>query len=311
MLDLNNILSKYIKSNEKIILACSTWPDSMFLFYEIIKSDFKNNLVVCYFNHNLRPESKKEEDFLRNLQKKYNFTLEIWSEDILELQKESISISIEELARQKRYDFLRNIKKKYNSKIIITWHHLDDKIETFLFNLARWSKLSWLINMTLISGDILRPLINIQKKEIQNFLDKNKLEYMIDKSNFSNDYTRNYIRNDILPKFEYINKNYKQNISNTLQYFEDLKYFIDDEIKKIINREKQYFLISEFNIKSDFLKKEIIRYIYYITNNNSTIWLSSSNIQEVIKFINSRWNKTIKEIKNMKLFKDGDKIIWR
>jgi tRNA(Ile)-lysidine synthase len=191
----------------------------------------------------------------------------------------------------------------------MTAHHLDDKIETFFFNLARWSKLTGIINMTECQWNILRPLLNIEKYEILKYLDENKLEYRIDKTNFDNDITRNYLRNEIIPKFKKINIKFKQNIKNTLLYFEEIKNHIDSEIKAFI-WEKRYFYIDEFNSLSNLLQKEVIRYIYYISNWNSTIWLSEANIAEIIKFINWKWNKTIKEIKGLSMKKDWKKIYF-
>jgi tRNA(Ile)-lysidine synthase len=63
-------LEKYFSKNEPVILACSTGPDSMFLLYEILKTPYRKNLVVCYFNHKLRPEADEEEKFLEELGEK-------------------------------------------------------------------------------------------------------------------------------------------------------------------------------------------------------------------------------------------------
>jgi tRNA(Ile)-lysidine synthase TilS/MesJ len=206
----------------------------------------------------------------------------------------------------------------YKSKYIITAHHLDDRIETFFFNLVRWSKLTGLINMTEFSWAILRPLLNVKKSEILEYLDNNKLKYNIDTTNNNIEITRNYLRHKIIPKFEKINSNYKKNINNTLKYFEELKFHIDEEIIKFLNSTESSinswkirgFSIVAFNNLSKFIQKEIIRYIYYISNQNSTIWLSNANIKEIIKFINWKGNKTIKEIRNLKMKKDNKIIIY-
>jgi tRNA(Ile)-lysidine synthase len=87
------------------------------------------------------------------------------------------------------------------------------------------------------SGNILRPLLNIEKSEILEYLDKNKLKYFIDSSNLENKYTRNFLRNEIIPKFEKINSNYKKNISNLIEYFEELKNHIDQEIKDFLHEQ--------------------------------------------------------------------------
>ncbi|MGE4444068.1 MAG: tRNA lysidine(34) synthetase TilS [Candidatus Altimarinota bacterium] len=313
MIDLENFLQKHYLPNEKIILACSTGPDSMFLLYELLKTSYKNQIVACYFNHKLRPEADEEEIFLENLGKKLGFPVEIASADIKKIRDSLYpSISIEELARKKRYMFFSAICEIYDTKKVMTAHHLDDKIETFFFNLARGSKLTGLINMTENYGNILRPLLHLEKSQIITYLDKNNLEYRIDNTNFDNDISRNHLRNEVIPKFHKINSKFKQNIENTLSYFEDLKNHIDTEVidflESFASENEKYFEIKAFHGLSPFLQKEIIAHIFYISNGYSTIGLSEANIGEIIKFINGKGNKTIKEIKGLSMRKDGNKI---
>ncbi|MFA5916778.1 MAG: tRNA lysidine(34) synthetase TilS [Candidatus Gracilibacteria bacterium] len=309
MNNLQSFLEKYYSPDDKIILACSTGPDSMYLLYEILKTTYKDNLVACYFNHKLRIEADEEEIFLEKLGKKLGFQVEIGSADIKAIHKKVSSKSIEEIAREKRYQFLNAILNIHNSKYILTAHHLDDKIETFFFNLARGSKITGLINMTEQNGCILRPLLNLEKSKILNYLDENKLEYRIDKTNFDSEITRNHLRNEVIPKFGKINLNFKENINNFMSYLENVKEFIDEEVKKFL-KEDGFFSLKEFKNNNLFLQKEIIRYIFFIRNYNSTIGLSESNINEIIRFINGKHNKTIKEIKNLKMKKDGDKLYY-
>ena len=326
--NIEKFLDKYYTKDEKIILACSTWPDSMFLLYKILETKYKKNLVVCYFNHKLRVESDDEEKWIENLWKEKWFTVEIADCRVKEIKDKFYpSKWLEEVAREKRYAFLNAIMNIYNSKKIITWHHLDDKIETFMFNLLRWSKLTWLINMKENSWTILRPLINIEKKDILEYLYKNNLKYNIDLSNNDTEITRNNLRHNIIPNFKEINLNYKNNIKNLCSYLEDVKDFIDNEVESFLKEQgilifnswkykintlsiNWYFYIKDFNKLSKLLQKEIIRHIFFISNNKSTIWLSEGNINEVIKYINWKNNKTIKEIKNMKLKKENEIIIF-
>ncbi len=327
-IDINSFLTKHYKKDEKIILACSTWPDSMFLLYKILETKYKNNLVVCYFNHKLRKEADQEEKWIENLAKEKWFTIEIADCEIKKIRDQFYpSKWLEEVAREKRYAFLNAILNIYEADKIITGHHLDDKIETFFFNLVRWTKLTGLINMKEESGSILRPLLNLEKSEILDYLDINKLEYKIDNTNFDTKLTRNKLRHDIIPQFEKINSNYKQNINNLSSYLEEVKDFIDIEIEKFLTEQwilifnsckykintlsiNGYFYIKDFNKLSSLLQKEIIRHIFYISNWKSTIWLNESNILEIIKFINWKNNKTIKEIKELKMKKENTIIIY-
>lgn len=328
MKKLEETLSKYFWPNEPIILGCSTWPDSMYLLHKILETKYAKNLVACYFNHQLRPEANQEEEFIEKLAQEKWFKVEIASANIKAI-RDSLYQSkwIEEVAREKRYAFFNAVCNIYETNKVLTAHHLDDKIETFFFNLVRGSKLTGLINMTEESWWIIRPLLWIPKSDILEYLDSNNLEYKIDETNNDTDITRNKLRHDIVPQFEKINSNYKKNISNMMEYFEEVKNHLDKQVEDflaeqailIFNSAKYkintldiywYFYISDFNSVSNLLQKEIIRHIFYTSNNKSTIWLSEWNINEVIRFINGKNNKTIKEIQELKMRKENEIIIF-
>lgn len=299
---------KPLDKNDEFILACSLWVDSLFLLYKLIDAWYKN-FTICYFNHKLRKEADIEQEYILWLWEELWVKVEIWEADINKEIQENNSISLEEIARKKRYDFLREIKSNIWAKYILTGHHRSDKIETFMFNLSRWSKISWLVNMKRISGDIFRPLINEKKTDFVDYMKKNNLKFFEDKTNKDNKITRNFIRNEILPNFWKINSNYQENILSFIEYIDEIKENIDREIEFFI-WEKNYFEKNIFDEKSEFMKREIIRYCFYKANNNSTIGLSKANIDEIIKFINWKNNKTKKEIKMLKMLKDWNKIYF-
>jgi tRNA(Ile)-lysidine synthase len=121
--------------------------------------------------------------------------------------------------------------------------------------------------MTEKSGVILRPLLNIEKKDILNYLKQNKLEYKIDKSNFDTNISRNKFRHNILPEFERINSNYKNNLNNLISYLEEIKENIDKQIIDFLGKfSDSEFNIKDFNSMTPLLQKEIIRHIFYISN---------------------------------------------
>ena len=96
-----------------------------------------------------------------------------------------------------------------------------------------------------------------------------------------------------------------------MDYLDEIKDLLDLEVKNFLEKfDWKYFLIEDFNSLPNLIQKEVIRYIFFISNWNSTIWLTSKNIDEVIKFINWKNNKTKKEIKQMKLSKDNKKVLY-
>lgn len=306
---LKNFIKKYNLENKKLIIACSGWPDSIFLVHIFAEILPKKNLIIAHFNHHLRwNESQRDEEFVKNFCLRNNLIFEFWQAQISQIAEEN-KIWIEEAARIARYEFLREIKDKYNAEYILTAHHLDDKIETFMLNLIRWTKLKWLISIEEKNWDLLRPLLHLSKEEILKELNKINQDYVIDSTNKDDIYYRNKIRLNIVPEFEKINKSYRKNFSDLMNYFEWIKSYFDKIIISLIKIEnwKKYFEVEEFNNLDELLKNEFIRYIYE-TENSWTIWLSKWNIAEIIKFINSKWNYTEKNIQKLNLEKINGKV---
>lgn len=307
---IEEILEKYIEKDEKIILACSTWADSMYLLTHLLGTKFKNNIVISYFNHNTRKQCKEEEEYIVHYAKDNNMVVEIGECDFQKIQKLYPGKGFEELAREKRYQFFDALCHIHSARFIMTAHHLDDRIETMLFHMLRGTKLSWLINMTEKSWNIIRPLIQTSKSEIYSYLKMQNIEYFEDKTNEDSSYTRNFIRNEISPKLALVHPEYQKNISHLFEYLESLKSYLDNEVRSFLWKyQSQSFSLSDFLILSSFLQKEIIRYLYFIANNNATIWLSESNIAEILRFMKWKNNKTHKEVHKLHLFKDGNTII--
>lgn len=319
-INIQSFLEKYYWENDSVILACSGWPDSMYLLYQVLWTTFGKNLVVCYFNHKTRIQTDEEERYIVEMWKERWFKVEVAECDFEKIQKLYPSKSFEELAREKRYQFFDAVMNIHNSKYVITGHHLDDRIETFFFNMLRGTKLTGLINMRKappqspsiegeVSGWILRPLLDLEKLEILEYLHWNNLRYFIDETNSDTNITRNKMRHEILPKLWEIHPDHKKNIANLLTYFEEVKVHLDTQVNDFL-RENSCFSLNQFQKLSPLMQKEIIREIYYKSNWNSTIWLSEGNISEVIRFINGPNGNTVKEIKKMKLHKKSSKIFF-
>lgn len=129
----------------------------MYLLAEVMKTQAKQAIIVAHFNHCLRgTESDGDEDFLKDFCEKNNLIFVSTSTDITSLAQESKK-GIEETARIERYAFLEEIRTQYSAKYILTAHHLDDSIETLMFNLIRGSKIHGLMGIPEQNGNILRP----------------------------------------------------------------------------------------------------------------------------------------------------------
>ena len=187
-----------LKIEGNYLIAVSGGCDSVALarvFFEIKKKKYIN-VALVYLNHNLRTNSQKECLFVEKLAKKWGFGY--WYFENKQLQKPDI----QNKARQWRYKKLEKLRVVENFDFIVLAHHLDDLVETQIWRLMRGVSLFDCVGMLPVQGYFLRPLIYTSKLEIKNYLVECHQEWMEDESNFSEDYTRNYIRLQIIPKMK-------------------------------------------------------------------------------------------------------------
>lgn len=173
---------------KKYIVAVSGGVDSVALLDMLSKTD--HDLVVAHFDHGIRPDSKKDAEFVKALAKKYG--VPYVSERARLGRKAS-----ENLARTKRYDFLRKVARDHDGRIV-TAHHRGDVIESIVFNLRRGS--GWRGLAVMSATDIARPLIEMTKEELISYAKGKGLEWREDPTNASDVYARNKIRHTVMPR---------------------------------------------------------------------------------------------------------------
>ncbi|OHD05464.1 MAG: tRNA lysidine(34) synthetase TilS [Spirochaetes bacterium GWD1_27_9] len=238
-------LQKLIKKNSHILVAFSGGKDSVCLLNLLlnIKKEFNLKISVAYINHNLRgAESDEEEEFVTNYINSLNISLykkviqkEYWAS----LKKKSVEME----ARKIRYDFFYKIANQNYIDYIATAHHLNDKIETFFIQILRAGGIETLTSIPTKNDKIIRPIINFSKKEIESYIEENKLKYIEDSTNNENLYKRNIIRNKIVPLLKEINPNFEKTFLKLFSNLDEEVYFY----KKIINKFYKGILISKNN----------------------------------------------------------------
>lgn len=285
---LDNILYDLDLENENyLIVGCSGGPDSMALLH-YLKNNTNNNIVCAHINHNVRKESKKEEEYLKKYCSNNNI---IFEPTKIEKYKEN---NFENEARKKRYDFYKKILIKYDSKYLFLAHHGDDLIETILMKINRGSNLEGYAGIKRINKVdnyyIIRPLLEYTKEDLINYNKLHNITFFIDKTNYDNIITRNRIRNNILPHLKEENPNiHKQFLkySNTLLEYND---YINKEINKHINEiyQKEYIDLKKLTALDPFLIKNIL---YKILNNiykNTPNIIKEKNITDILNLIKSK-----------------------
>jgi len=178
-------------------IACSGGVDSMVLLHLARRFDLA--IHVLHVNYNLRGnDSLYDADFLKRYCIQNNIPISIHDVNLKEQLKE-LGGNLQNEARKIRYDFFqKKLNEVENSKLLVA-HNQDDQIETFWLQLYRGSGLKGMAGMQQISGDLVRPLLNISKKDIISFAKTNQIEWREDKSNSKSDYQRNLFRNKYLP----------------------------------------------------------------------------------------------------------------
>ena len=278
-----NLVKNFIKENnlenKTILLGLSGGVDSAVLLH--ILSKIKNiKVVAIHLNHNWRgADSKKDEELARKIAKDKN--IEFYSETLPKNVKKT-----ETIARELRYKFFEDCAKKFKADAVFLAHNKNDNVETLIYRLIKGTGPSGLNSIPKKRDLFLRPLIEVERKEIEKYANENGLIFAVDKSNFDTKYKRNLIREKILPLMKEINPETINSISNLINLNIMNQKIVDDVILKIqkqiiknekINREKflnqtkeiQYEIINRYLkgiLKTrDF--KTIDKLVKFIQNN--------------------------------------------
>ena len=284
-----NFIKDVIPKDSSVIVAVSGGPDSMALLSILIKlrDEMNYNIVVAHINHNLREESNEEYEFVKNYAESNKCIFEGTKFEDYDTN------SIENEAREKRYSYFEELLDKYDTKYLCLAHHGDDLVETILMRLTRGSTLGGYSGFSKVSlrtdYKIIRPLIFYTKDEIMKYIEDNKIEYRVDKSNFSKKYTRNRYRLDILP----VLKNEDPNIHKKyLKFSEELKEcneYIEKEIhNKYINIVNNNIIDLELLLKEDkyIIKKILNKYLFSIYEKDINL-IESKHIDKILDIIYS------------------------
>ena len=254
MLDFNNFKKILMTLGEDIpskrfLLAVSGGADSAVLSHLFRVSGFE--FQIAHVNYHFRGEdSNLDQKVVEDFCKKNNIKFHL--KDVSEKEKSQMK-SLQNWAREIRYNFFFNLLEKENLDFIITAHHLNDELETFIINLSRGSGIKGLSGIPKNENRILRPFLTFSKSEIYAFAEENNIDFREDKSNQKDDYLRNKIRNQIVPKMVEVFPNFLEQFSESLGYLDTVNQFFQEEIQKTFEE----ILIN--GNESDFtLNKEIL-----------------------------------------------------
>ena len=310
-----NILSQFISqhnlisSDDKLLLAVSGGKDSVCMTHLFSELPYEFGIVHCNFK--LRgTESELDEQFVSDLAK--DFGVDFYSKSFdTALYARNNSLSIQMAARDLRYQFFNEVLQKYNYTKIVTAHHSDDSIETLLIKKSRKSSLGALQGIPIKNGNIIRPMLALSAKQIEEYIKNQSIEFRLDKSNLSSNYQRNRIRYEVVPNLsksellQEIEENkriYAKLIRDTDYYLErhttekdGAKFFEVEYLKTLIDKDEILYECLKnygpFNWKDVFalldaeVGKQVLNSEYRIVKERNTLCLSEipskvdSNIQ--------------------------------
>jgi tRNA(Ile)-lysidine synthase len=216
-----------------IILGLSGGPDSVFLLHLLahLRQEKDLTLIAAHLNHEWREEADFDAQLCNQLCQKLGITLISKKMSNLNLNFK-FNGSKEEIGRKARRTFFESIAKEYNAQAIALAHHADDQQETFFIRLMRGASLAGLVGMKAKDGLYIRPLLEIKKTDILEYLNENKIPYALDASNESPDYLRNRIRNSIIPAFKLADDRFVSAFATTHEQLQKTEEFLHELSEK-------------------------------------------------------------------------------
>lgn len=193
-----------IRSGDRVLVALSGGADSIFLAEVLLSLAPKLGFCVAaaHYNHGIRGENAdRDEAFVCQFCSQRRIPLFTEKGEVPYFAREN-GLSVETAARLKRYEFLRRTLKETGCRVIATAHHLDDNAESILLHLFRGSGSRGLCGMGYVSGDVIHPLLDVRRSDIESFLEVNKIDFVTDETNFEDECTRNALRLRIIPDLE-------------------------------------------------------------------------------------------------------------
>jgi tRNA(Ile)-lysidine synthase len=264
-----NLLQKH----DSVLVGLSGGPDSVVLLYTLyaLKKEYLLDIHIAHMDHKFRgEESKADAEFCEELAESLKLDISLGEADVPRIASEK-GISAEEAARQERYDFFRRVILKKNIKKLAVGHNKDDQAETVLMRAIRGSGMTGLGGMSPVRNmrdfTVVRPLIEVSRKEIEQFIKENNLKFRHDSSNDKVIFTRNKVRHELMPRLEKdFNPNIKEVLVNMAENLREENDFLEKFAKRKFRSMSKKSAAGEIKIdikkfkrQSGAIKKRIVR----------------------------------------------------
>ncbi|SHH42628.1 tRNA(Ile)-lysidine synthase [Caloranaerobacter azorensis DSM 13643] len=263
------IRNNLIEKGDNVVVGVSGGPDSMALLYVLreAKERIDFNLYIAHINHGVRgKEADEDEEYVRRVSNELRIPFYSIKVDMSKYAKEN-RLSEEEAGREIRYNFFRQVLSQLGNGKIAVAHNKNDQAETLVMRFIRGTGLDGLKGMDYKNGDIIRPLLDVSRDEIEEYIKENNIEVRIDKTNFKPIYSRNKIRLELIP---FIKENFNESFIDTIYRTSRLMAIDSDFLKKyalekyeqmVYKETKDKIIIDreEFSKQHDSIKSRILR----------------------------------------------------
>lgn len=261
-----NEILKYnmISTNDKVLVGLSGGADSVFLLHMLVslKAKISFSIGAAHLNHSIRgKEAARDQEFCRKICENLSIPFHTTSIDVPGLSKAK-KMSEESVGREERYEYFKKLSTDYGYNKIAVAHNMNDSVETLLINIIRGCSLNGMGGIRPVNGNIIRPVLHIERAQIEKYLHTNNITYCTDSTNSENVYTRNKIRNLVLKHINDINPSAVSTIFSNLETIREDNEFLDLSALetgaiKVID-DKVYVDKNIFNKQHISIKKRII-----------------------------------------------------
>lgn len=288
--------NKILEHGDSVILGVSGGADSVCMLHLLnsIKEDLGIELTVVHVNHGIRGiEAEQDAEFVEHISKELGVECKIFHIDVPSIARNR-KISEEEAGRIERYAVFESVAQEIGANKIAVAHNLNDNSETVLFHLFRGSGLKGMTGIPVKRGKIIRPLLCLTRKEIEEYLEKHRLDYCIDSTNKETEYSRNKLRLEILPYIkENINSKAEEHIVNTAQSLREVYDYIEYQTDEAYeNYVKNNIILNEAKDLPSVILKEVVR--RWIFNNTGSLKdITATHIDMVISLLHNSVSKKI------------------
>lgn len=290
--ELRKYLLLYCQNIDILYIAFSGGVDSCVLLDAINnlnkELNFDKKIIAIHVNHNISKNAKDWEKFCKVFCEKRNIVFKSHKINLKILKDQTV----ESVARLERYNIFKNYLEQNNS-ILITAHHQNDQAETVLLNLFRGSGIDGLSGISIksridnnIKYNLLRPLLNINKNNILDYAKLNNLSWVNDESNFSLDYSRNFLRNEIIPKLQEKWPALISKIAHSADHCFEAKNYLESNIKihyeRSVSRDNFGYEVLDIEYLKNLSETEQKYLIRYFIKNQKASYPSKIKLQEIL-----------------------------